>query len=146
MAKQKVFLVDDDSDILVLNRDFLESEGYDVVTATNCAEALEKIKLHSFSCIVLDVMLPDGSAFDLAPKIKEFTDCPIIFLTAKDQQEEKCDHRAGRVEGEGTDMTCSHALGHKGSTPDKCGQQRKNILPNAIYFHLTCSCMVFMIY
>ena len=88
MAKQKVFLVDDDSDILVLNRDFLESEGYDVVTATNCAEALEKIKLHSFSCIVLDVMLPDGSAFDLAPKIKEFTDCPIIFLTAKDQQED----------------------------------------------------------
>ena len=79
MAKQKVFLVDDDSDILVLNRDFLESEGYDVVTATTCAEALEKIKLHNFSCIVLDVMLPDGSAFDLAPKIKEFTDCPIIF-------------------------------------------------------------------
>ena len=88
MAKQKVFLVDDDSDILVLNRDFLESEGYDVVTATNCADALEKIKLHSFSCIVLDVMLPDGSAFDLAPKIKDYTDCPIIFLTAKDQQED----------------------------------------------------------
>ena len=88
MAKQKVFLVDDDSDILVLNRDFLESEGYDVVTATTCAEALEKIKLHNFSCIVLDVMLPDGSAFDLAPKIKEFTDCPIIFLTAKDQQDD----------------------------------------------------------
>ena len=88
MAKQKVFLVDDDSDILVLNRDFLESEGYDVVTAASCAEALEKIKLHSFSCIVLDVMLPDGSAFDLAPKIKEYTDCPIIFLTAKDQQED----------------------------------------------------------
>ena len=88
MAKQKVFLVDDDSDILVLNRDFLESEGYDIVTATNCADALEKIKLHNFSCIVLDVMLPDGSAFDLAPKIKEFTDCPIIFLTAKDQQED----------------------------------------------------------
>ena len=83
MAKQKVFLVDDDSDILVLNRDFLESEGYDVVTATSCAEALEKIKLHSFSCIVLDVMLPDGSAFDLAPKIKEYTDCPIIFLTVR---------------------------------------------------------------
>ena len=71
MAKQKVFLVDDDSDILVLNRDFLESEGYDVVTAASCAEALEKIKLHNFSCIVLDVMLPDGSAFDLAPKIAE---------------------------------------------------------------------------
>ena len=88
MAKQKVFLVDDDSDILVLNRDFLESEGYDVVTATNCAEALEKIKLHNFSCIVLDVMLPDGSAFDLAPKIKEYTDCPIIFLTARDTEDD----------------------------------------------------------
>ena len=79
MAKQKVFLVDDDSDILVLNRDFLESEGYDVVTAASCAEALEKIKLHSFSCIVLDVMLPDGSAFDLRKTLS--TDLRSALMT-----------------------------------------------------------------
>ena len=88
MAKQKVFLVDDDNDILTLNHDFLVGEGYEVVTATSCAEAIEKVKVHNFACIVLDVMLPDGSAFDLAPKLRTYTDCPIIFLTAKDQQED----------------------------------------------------------
>ena len=88
MAKQKVFLVDDDNDILTLNHDFLVGEGYEVITATSCAEAVEKVKVHNFACIVLDVMLPDGSAFDLAPKLRTFTDCPIIFLTAKDQQED----------------------------------------------------------
>ena len=88
MAKNKILLVDDDIDILTLNHDFLVGEGYDVITATNCAEAIEKVKTHKFACLVLDVMLPDGSAFDLTPKIKQYTDSPIIFLTAKDQQED----------------------------------------------------------
>ena len=88
MAKQKILIVDDDNDILTLNRDFLIGEGYEVSTATSCAEALDKVQLHNFGCLVLDVMLPDGSAFDLAPKLKQYTDSPIIFLTAKDQQED----------------------------------------------------------
>ena len=88
MAKHKILIVDDDNDILTLNRDFLMGEGYEVVTATTCSEALSKAQVHNFACLVLDVMLPDGSAFDLAPKIKEFTDAPIIFLTAKDQQDD----------------------------------------------------------
>ncbi|MBQ2066115.1 MAG: response regulator transcription factor [Clostridiales bacterium] len=88
MAKHKILIVDDDNDILTLNRDFLVGEGYEVVTATTCSEALAKAQVHNFACLVLDVMLPDGSAFDLAPKIKEFTDAPMIFLTAKDQQED----------------------------------------------------------
>ena len=88
MAKHKILIVDDDNDILTLNRDFLVGEGYEVVTATTCSEALAKAQVYNFACLVLDVMLPDGSAFDLAPKIKEFTDAPMIFLTAKDQQED----------------------------------------------------------
>lgn len=89
MAQHKILLVDDDTDILEINRAFLESEGYEVVTATNIAQTMEKVKLHNFDCIVLDVMLPDGSAFELPPRISVYSDAPIIFLTAREQVEDR---------------------------------------------------------
>ena len=89
MAQHKILLVDDDTDILEINRAFLESEGYEVVTATTIAQTMEKVQLHSFDCIVLDVMLPDGSAFELPPKIAVYSGAPIIFLTAREQAEDK---------------------------------------------------------
>ena len=89
MAQHKILLVDDDTDILEINRAFLESEGYEVVTATNIAQTMEKAQLHNFDCIVLDVMLPDGSAFELPPRISVYSDAPIIFLTAREQVEDR---------------------------------------------------------
>lgn len=89
MTKFKILLVDDDTDILEINRAFLTSEGYDVVTATTIAQTMEKVQLHNFDCIILDIMLPDGSALELPPRIQVYSDAPIIFLTAKDQVEDK---------------------------------------------------------
>ena len=89
MAQNKILLVDDDTDILEINRAFLEGEGYEIVTATNIAETMEKVQTHNFDCIVLDVMLPDGSAFELPPRIQVYSDAPIIFLTAREQVEDK---------------------------------------------------------
>lgn len=89
MAQHKVLLVDDDSDILEINSAFLEGEGYEVVTATTIAETMECVQVHNFDCIVLDVMLPDGSAFDLPPRIQAYSGAPIIFLTAREQAEDK---------------------------------------------------------
>ena len=89
MAQHKILLVDDDTDILEINRAFLEREGYEVVTATNIAQTMEKVQLHNFDCIVLDVMLPDGSAFELPPRISVYSDAPIIFLTAREQVEDR---------------------------------------------------------
>lgn len=89
MAQHRLLLVDDDTDILEINTAFLEGEGYEVITATTIAETMEKVQSHSFDCIVLDVMLPDGSSFDLPPRIQAYSDSPIIFLTAKEQVEDK---------------------------------------------------------
>ncbi len=89
MAQNKILLVDDDTDILEINRAFLESEGYEVVTATSIATTMEKVQLHNFDCIVLDVMLPDGSAYELPQRIQVYSNAPIIFLTARDQVEDK---------------------------------------------------------
>ena len=89
MAQHKILLVDDDTDILEINKAFLESEGYEVVTATSVATTMEKVQLHNFDCIVLDVMLPDGSAYELPQRIQVYSSAPIIFLTARDQVEDK---------------------------------------------------------
>ena len=89
MAQHKILLVDDDTDILEINRTFLASEGFEVLTATTIAQTMEKIQIHSFDCIVLDVLLPDGSAFELPPRIAVYSKAPIIFLTAKEQVEDK---------------------------------------------------------
>jgi len=89
VAQHKILLVDDDTDILEINKAFLESEGYEVVTATSVATTMEKVQLHNFDCIVLDVMLPDGSAYELPQRIQVYSSAPIIFLTARDQVEDK---------------------------------------------------------
>ncbi|MCQ2466343.1 MAG: response regulator transcription factor [Clostridia bacterium] len=89
MAQHKILLVDDDTDILEINSAFLTSEGYDVSTATTIAQTMEKVQLSSFDCIVLDVMLPDGSAFELPPRIQVYSKAPIIFLTAKEDLDDK---------------------------------------------------------
>ena len=89
MDQSRILLVDDDTDILEINKAFLEGEGYEVSTATNIAQTMEKVQTHNFDCIVLDVMLPDGSAFELPPKIQVYSNAPIIFLTAREQAEDK---------------------------------------------------------
>ena len=89
MEQSRILLVDDDTDILEINRAFLASEGYDVYTATTIAQTMEKVQINSFDCIVLDVMLPDGSAFELPPRIQVFSKAPIIFLTAKEDIDDK---------------------------------------------------------
>ena len=89
MAQHKILLVDDDTDILEINRSFLASEGYDVYTATTIAQTMEKIQVVNFDCIVLDVMLPDGNAFELPPRIQVYCKAPIIFLTAKEDVDDK---------------------------------------------------------
>ena len=89
MDQNRVLLVDDDTDILEINKAFLEGEGYEVITATTIAQTMEKGQTYNFDCIVLDVMLPDGSAFELPPKIQVYSNAPIIFLTAREQAEDK---------------------------------------------------------
>ena len=89
MAKHRLLLVDDDTDILEVNRAYLENEGYEINVATTMTQALEKVATNAFDCIVLDIMLPDGSAYDLPSKLRVYTKAPIIFLSARDQLEDK---------------------------------------------------------
>jgi CheY-like chemotaxis protein len=86
MAK-KIMVVDDESDILLTLGQTLEFSGYEVMKASNGKECLELLeKDEKPDLILLDIMMPEMSGWDVFTKIKEKPACkniPIVFLTAK---------------------------------------------------------------
>lgn len=87
MAK-KVLAVDDEKHIVRLVQINLQKEGYDVVTASNGREALEKVDLERPDLVVMDVMMPEMDGFEALKRLKdnpETADIPVIMLTAKAQ-------------------------------------------------------------
>lgn len=79
---QTILVVDDDKSIVELLRDFLESEGYDVETAYDTAQALVILKQSTMECIILDIMMPGQSGFELCRQIRMESNVPILFLSA----------------------------------------------------------------
>ena len=82
-----ILLVEDDSDIMRINRSFLEKEGYSV----HCANSVQQASFLLEECIpdlvLLDVMLPDGDGMDFCAILRQKTQAPVIFLTARDEND-----------------------------------------------------------
>ena len=87
--EETVLLVDDDAALLEVMSIVLSSEGYRVVTAADGAEALREIGRDGLDLVVLDVMLPRISGFEVLKKIREKSDVPVVMLTAKSQSVDK---------------------------------------------------------
>ena len=84
--KLKLLLVED-SPMLIRGLQYtLEQAGYDVVVCMSKHMADDRLARMQFDVAVLDVNLPDGSGFDLCRQLKEDTDIPVIFLTARDEE------------------------------------------------------------
>lgn len=80
----KILVVDDESRMRKLVRDFLVKKGYDVVEADDGEEALDKFYADKeISLIILDVMMPKMNGFEVCREIREHSKVPIIMLTAK---------------------------------------------------------------
>ena len=77
-----ILVVDDDKSIVDLLRDFLENEGFYVNTANTTNQALVLIEQNTIDCIVLDVMMPGQSGFELCRQIRLKSNVPILFLSA----------------------------------------------------------------
>jgi len=84
-----VLVVDDDAAITELMRDFLKAEGFGVETACDAQTAFEVFEQAWVDCLVLDVMMPGQSGFDLCRRIREVRDVPILFLSARDTDMDK---------------------------------------------------------
>lgn len=86
----KILLVEDDVNLGFIVKDNLEEKGYTVTHCTNGLDAEREIYNQIFSIYVFDVMLPKKDGFTLATELREKGDTtPIIFLTAKEMQEDK---------------------------------------------------------
>ena len=86
---KKVLVVDDEKLIVKGIRYSLEQDGMEVFCAYDGEEALELVKEQEFDIILLDVMLPKLTGFEVCQQIREFSNVPIIMLTAKGEDMDK---------------------------------------------------------
>ena len=90
LKEKRILLVDDEQELLDMVCSILKEEGYQNLCTASCMkEAMEKAAVVSPELAVLDVMLPDGSGFELFEKLKQMGDFPVLFLTACGEDEDK---------------------------------------------------------
>ena len=85
----KILVVDDEILLVKGIRFNLQNEGYDVITGCNGLEAVELVEQQHPDLVVLDVMMPEMDGLTACSKIREFSDVPIIMLTAKTDDMDK---------------------------------------------------------
>lgn len=86
---KKVLIVEDDKKLQNIVRAYLESTGYNVLTASSICDAEKILESDTPSIVILDLMLPDGNGEDLIQEIKEIADIPVIMVTAKSAEEDR---------------------------------------------------------
>lgn len=87
---KKILIVDDEKDLLEMVISILEQGGYqEMKTAGTVSEALRLCREWKPDFAILDVMLPDGNGFSLFEQIRAFTEIPVLFLSARGEDEDR---------------------------------------------------------
>lgn len=81
-----LLVTDDDPAIVGLVRATLEPEGFKITAAATGKEAVELMKQNGFDLVILDIMMPVMDGLEACRQIRQFSDVPIIFLSAKDEE------------------------------------------------------------
>jgi DNA-binding response OmpR family regulator len=87
--EQTVLVVDDEPEIVDLMRDFLEAAGFDVLAAGRGEDAIAALDCTPVDCVLLDVMMPGMSGFETLRQIRERSDVPVLFLSARQGDADK---------------------------------------------------------
>ncbi len=85
----KILVVDDEQRYRHLLRVNLESEGYEVYVARDGMEAIEQVASKQPDLVILDVMMPGMDGFTTCERIRQFSDVPIIILTARGEEQDR---------------------------------------------------------
>lgn len=80
---KKILIVEDDYEIAMLEKDYLEMNGYEVEINATGSNVLEQVLHNDFALILLDLMLPNNNGFDICRELREKTETPILMITAK---------------------------------------------------------------
>jgi DNA-binding response OmpR family regulator len=89
MSAPTVLLVEDEPEIVALLTDFLAVEGFGVLCASDAHGAIDALDGRGVDCVVLDVMLPGASGFDVCRRIRVHSDVPVLFLSARGEDDDK---------------------------------------------------------
>jgi DNA-binding response OmpR family regulator len=79
----QILIIEDEQSIAELERDYLEVNGFESDIASTGEEGLRKVRENKYRLIILDLMLPGIDGFELCKKIREFSDIPILMVTAR---------------------------------------------------------------
>jgi len=85
---EKILLVEDDKSLSMGLVYSFNKEGYKIDHAESVAEAKKYLEDMDYDLLVLDVGLPDGDGYELCAYVREFSEVPVIFLTARDDEED----------------------------------------------------------
>lgn len=83
---KKILLVEDDLSLIEGLKFSLTKHDFEVRVARTVAEAIASFNQNEYNLVLLDLMLPDGSGFEICKRIREISKIPIIFLTASDEE------------------------------------------------------------
>ena len=86
---ETVLIVDDDIDIVNALKIYLRPEGYNLLEAHNGAEALDLIQNEQVDLILMDIMMPKMDGVTAVSRLREFSNVPVILLTAKSEDSDK---------------------------------------------------------
>src|SRR6476619_2046541 len=88
-AKTRVLVVEDEAAILRFLKPALEANGYEMISAGSVADALKRAAAESPDVVLLDLGLPDGDGKDVIRQARQWSDVPIIVLSAREREAEK---------------------------------------------------------
>ena len=89
MSQEKILIIDDEKEMCLLVKSFLENEQFQAYTAYDASSAMKMLDSADPDLIILDVMLPDMSGIDLCLEIRNRVQCPILFMSCKSEEIDK---------------------------------------------------------
>ena len=87
--KDHVLIIDDDKELCALLAQYLELQGFEVSSIHDGAEAVTHLQHQEYDTLVLDIMLPGMMGLDVLRKIRDFTDTPVLMLTARGEDTDR---------------------------------------------------------
>lgn len=88
-AKTQILVVDDEAQILRALRVILRDAGFEALPASSLEQALDQVAVHSPAAAIVDLLLPDGDGVQLCERLREWTQMPIILLSAVGDEDAK---------------------------------------------------------